>query len=59
MCLKLAIITLPKALPAIFIGVTDVPSKNVYRIIEISAAKMALRAGNGSDTVFQFKFVRN
>ena len=59
MCLKLAIITLPKALPTIFISVTDVPSENIFRMIEISAAKMVLRAGNGSGTVFQIKFVRN
>jgi PKD repeat protein len=40
-----------------FIGVTDVPSENTYRIIEISNNKMVLRAGNGSGTVFQFKFI--
>ncbi len=43
--------------PVQFIGVTDVPNENVYRIIEISSTKMTLRAGNGSGTVFQFKFV--
>ena len=55
----LATITLPgsAAPPTIFIGVTDVPSENVYRIIEISTTKMVLRAGNGSGTVFQFKFI--
>lgn len=40
-----------------FIGVTDVPSENTYRIIEINNNKMVLRAGNGSGTVFQFKFI--
>ena len=59
MCLKLATITLPKALPTIFISVTDVPSENIFRMIEISAAKMVLLAGNGLGTVFKFKFVRN
>lgn len=55
----IATITLPTASapPTHFIGVTDVPSENVYRIIEISTTKMTLRAGNGSGTVFQFKFI--
>jgi PKD domain len=52
----LATLQLPSAPPAIFIGTTDVPD-NTYRIIEISATKMTLRAGNGSGTVFQFKFI--
>jgi hypothetical protein len=43
--------------PIIFIGTTDVPSENVYRIIEISANNLVLRAGNGTGTVFQFKFI--
>jgi PKD repeat protein len=50
-------IQLPQAPPVVFIGTTDVPSENTYRIIEISASKMTLRAGNGSGTIFQFKFV--
>lgn len=53
----LATIQLPSAPPSIFIGTTDVPAENVYRIIEISANKLVLRAGNGSSTVFQFKFI--
>jgi PKD repeat protein len=52
----LATMQLPSSPPAIFIGTTDVPD-NTYRIIEISATKMVLRAGNGSGTVFQFKFI--
>ncbi len=52
----LATIKLPSLPPALFIGTTDVPD-DTYRIIEISAAKMVLRAGNGSGTVFQFKFI--
>jgi PKD repeat protein len=50
-------IQLPGTPPNSFIGVTDVPTENVYRIIEISANKLVLRAGNGSGTVFQFKFI--
>jgi PKD repeat protein len=50
-------IKLPAAPPTTFIGTTDVPSENVYRIIEISSTKMLLRAGNGTGTVFQFKFI--
>ncbi len=53
----LAAIQLPGAPPTTFIGVTDVPSENVYRIIDITATKMTLRAGNGTSTVFQFKFI--
>jgi PKD repeat protein len=53
----LGTIQLPGAPPTAFIGVTDVPSENVYRIIDITATKMTLRAGNGSSTVFQFKFI--
>ena len=53
----LATIQLPSAPPTIFIGTTDVPGENVYRIIEIAANKLVLRAGNGSGTVFQFKFI--
>lgn len=53
----LATIQLPSAPPAVFIGTTDVPAENVYRIIDITATKMTLRAGNGSSTVFQFKLV--
>ncbi len=53
----LATIKLPVAPPAAFIGTTDVPAENVYRIIEINSSKMILRAGNGSSTVFQFKFI--
>jgi hypothetical protein len=53
----LAGIQLPGAVPTTFIGVTDVPSENYYRIIDISPTSMLLRAGNGSGTVFQFKMV--
>ena len=53
----LASIKLPQTPPTIFIGTTDVPSENLYRIISISATKMTLRAGNGSSTIFQFKFI--
>ena len=53
----LATITIPGAPPTIFIGTTDVPSENVYRIIDITSTKMTLRAGNGTNTVFQFKFI--
>ncbi len=52
----IATMQLPSTPPNIFIGTTDVPD-NTYRIIEISATKMVLRAGNGSGTVFQFKFI--
>ena len=54
----LASIQLPLAPPANFIGTTDVPTENLYRIIEITPTTMLLRAGNGSGNVFQFKFVR-
>lgn len=55
----LATIQLPNTPPAIFIGTTDVPAENVYRIIDITATKMTLRAGNGSgnNTVFQLKLI--
>lgn len=52
----LATITLPGAVPAQFIGVTDV-SSNMYRIISITATTMVLRSGTPSETVHQFKFV--
>jgi hypothetical protein len=53
----LATIQLPSVPPTVFIGTTDVPSENVYRIISITPTKMTLRAGNGSGTIFQFKFI--
>jgi PKD repeat protein len=53
----IATIQLPNTPPTVFIGVTDVPNENLYRIIDITPTKMTLRAGNGSGTVFQFKFV--
>jgi PKD repeat protein len=53
----LGTIQLPGTPPSAFIGVTDVPSENIYRIIDITATKMTLRAGNGTSTVFQFKFI--
>ena len=53
----LATIQIPGAPPTIFIGTTDVPTENVYRIIDITSTKMTLRAGNGTSTVFQFKFI--
>jgi hypothetical protein len=39
-----------------FIGVTDAPSNNVYRIISINSTNMLLRAGDGSGTVWTMKF---
>ena len=54
----LAQIQLPNIPPAIFIGTTDVPTENLYRIIEITPSRMTLRAGTGAGVVFQFKFVR-
>ena len=53
----LATIQITGAPPTIFIGTTDVPTENVYRIIDITSTKMTLRAGNGTSTVFQFKFI--
>lgn len=53
----LAGLQLPQAPPAIFIGTTDTPAENYYRIIEITSNKLVLRAGNGSGVVFQFKFI--
>ena len=53
----LATITIPGAPPTVFIGTTDVPAENVYRIIDITPSKMTLRAGNGTNTIFQFKFI--
>lgn len=55
----LATIQLPGTPPSRFIGVTDVPAENMYRIIEITPTRMVLRAGNGSGVVFQFKFIAN
>jgi PKD repeat protein len=52
----LATIRLAGAVPAQFIGVTDI-SSNVYRIISISANAMVLRSGTPGQTVHQFKFV--
>jgi hypothetical protein len=53
----IATITLPgQAVPARFIGVTDVSSNN-YRIISISDNAMVLRSGTSTETVHQFKFV--
>lgn len=54
----LAQIKLPNIPPANFIGTTDVPTENLYRIIEITPTRMVLRAGTGAGVVFQFKFVR-
>lgn len=51
-----ATISLPGAVPAQFIGVTDVSSNN-YRIMSISANSMVLRSGTPSETVHQFKFI--
>jgi PKD repeat protein len=53
----IATITLSGAPPTNFIGVTDVPVENVYRIISISSTSLVLRAGNGSGTVDQFKMI--
>ncbi|MBP6417577.1 MAG: PKD domain-containing protein [Chitinophagaceae bacterium] len=53
----IASLQLPSSPPNIFIGTTDVPSENLYRVIEISPTKLVLRAGNGSGNVFQFKFI--
>ena len=52
----IASITLSGAVPAHFIGVTDVSSNN-YRIISISPGAMVLRSGTTSETVHQFKFI--
>jgi hypothetical protein len=52
----IATITLPGAVPSVFIGVTDVSSNN-YRIISITDTEMVLRAGKANETVFQFKFI--
>lgn len=52
----IATITLPGAVPANFIGVTDV-SSNFYRIISISATSLVLRSGTTTETVHQFKFI--
>ena len=42
-----------------FIGVTDRPSENVYRIISIDDNRIVLRVGNGtSGVIFYFFFVR-
>jgi PKD repeat protein len=49
--------TLPGTPPTRFIGVTDVPAENYYRIIDITASRMVLRAGNGSGTIFQLKLI--
>lgn len=51
-----ATITLPGAIPAQFIGVTDISSNN-YRIMSISATSMVLRSGTATETVHQFKLV--
>jgi|GEM_PF-656939 len=51
----IATITLPGAVPANFIGVTDVSSNN-YRIISLTATAMVLRSGTSTETVHQFKF---
>jgi PKD repeat protein len=53
----LGTIQLPGGVPAQFIGTTDVPNENMYRIIDISPTKLTLRAGNGLGTIFQFKFI--
>jgi PKD repeat protein len=53
----LATIQLPGAIPAQFIGTTDVPNENTYRILEITPTKLLLRAGNGTGTIFTFKFI--
>lgn len=54
----IASIQLPGIPPTNFIGTTDVPAENLYRIIEITPSRLLLRAGSGAGTVFQFKFVR-
>ena len=40
----------------LFIGVTDAPSNNVYRIMSINSTNMVLRAGDGSGTIWTMKF---
>lgn len=57
----LAVVKLPDdASPATarqrFIGITDAPSNNVYRIMSINSTNMVLRAGDGSGTVWTMKF---
>lgn len=54
----LATIQLPQTPPAVFIGTTDVPSENLYRILSITPDAMVLRAGNGSGTIFTFKLIK-
>jgi hypothetical protein len=53
----LALITIPQTPPAVFIGTTDVPAENYYRIIDITPNRLILRACNGSGVVFQFRFI--
>jgi len=53
----IATITLSGAPPTNFIGVTDVPAENVYRIISISPTSLVLRAGDGSGNVNQLKMI--
>jgi PKD repeat protein len=53
----LAQIQLPQTPPAVFIGTTDVPVENVYRVIDITPNKLILRAGTGSGVVFQFRLI--
>lgn len=55
----LATLQLPNTPPGVFIGVTDAPAENIYRIIEITPTRMVLRAGSGNGVVFQFKLIAN
>lgn len=45
--------------PTAFIGSTDGPDNNYYRIMSISTSSMVIRAGRGlnNGTVYQYKFV--
>lgn len=52
----LATITIASAVPARFIGVTDISSNN-YRIIAITPTTMVLRSGTVTEAVHQFKFI--
>lgn len=47
---------LSTAPPTTFIGTTDTPSENEYRIISITATELVLRSGNGSGAIFQYRF---
>lgn len=53
----IAQINLPAGDPKYWIGVSDIPTDHVFRILSIDNSKMLLRAGDGSGNVNDFKFV--